>query len=50
MVAFLGFGRRDVADGLQQPAIVEQSTHSSVANSTASNDRHGSRQWVTSAL
>ena len=22
-VAFLGFGRRDVADGLQQPAIVE---------------------------
>ena len=23
VVAFLGFGRRDVADGLQQPAIVE---------------------------
>jgi hypothetical protein len=23
IVAFLGFGRRDVADGLQQPAIVE---------------------------
>ena len=22
-IAFLGFGRRDVADGLQQPAIVE---------------------------
>lgn len=23
VVAFLGFGRRDVADGLQQPAIIE---------------------------
>ena len=23
IVAFLGFGRRDVADGLEQPAIVE---------------------------
>jgi hypothetical protein len=23
IVAFLGFGRRDVADGLQQPAIIE---------------------------
>ena len=23
VVAFLGFGRRDVADGLQEPAIVE---------------------------
>src|SRR5215211_1721341 len=26
------------------------STHSSVANSTASRDRHGPRRWITSAL
>src|SRR3954468_14779113 len=29
---------------------LNQSTHSSVANSTASKDRHGPRRWITSAL
>ena len=29
---------------------LNQSTHSRVANSTASNDRHGPRRWITSAL
>jgi hypothetical protein len=27
---------------------LNQSTHSSVANSTASNDRHGPRRWMIS--
>jgi hypothetical protein len=29
---------------------LNQSTHSSVANSTASTDRHGPRRWMISAL
>jgi hypothetical protein len=29
---------------------LNQSTHSSVANSTASDERHGPRRWMTSAL
>jgi hypothetical protein len=33
VVALLGFGRRDVADGLQEPPVVEPVDHSSVANS-----------------
>jgi hypothetical protein len=35
VVAFLGFGRRDVAYGLQEPPFVEPSTHSRVANTKA---------------
>ena len=50
IVAFLGFGWRDVADGLQQRRLLNRSTHSSVANATASNDRHGGRRWMASAL
>jgi hypothetical protein len=30
--------------------LLNQSTHSSVANSTASHERHGPRRWMTSAL
>ncbi|MCA1386372.1 MULTISPECIES: hypothetical protein [unclassified Bradyrhizobium] len=39
----LNFGRRYVADGLEEPSVVEQSTHSRVASSTASKLRHGPR-------
>ena len=30
--------------------VLNQSTHSRVANSTASKERHGPRRWITSAL
>lgn len=31
MILIFGFGRRNVTDGLQQRAMVEQSTHARVA-------------------
>ena len=46
----LGFRRRNVSDRLQQPSLLNQSTHSSVANSTCSKLRHGPRRQITSAL
>ena len=36
--------------GSSSRRLLNQSTHSNVANSTASNDRHGPRRWMTSAL
>jgi hypothetical protein len=33
VVALLGFGRRDVADGPRRGRLLNRSTHSSVANS-----------------
>ena len=36
--------------GSSSRRLLNQSTHASVANSTASNDRHGPRRWMTSAL
>jgi len=50
VVALFGFGRREVADGSRNLPLLNQSTHSRVANSTASNFRHGLRRWITSAL
>ena len=50
VVSVLGFGWRDVADGFEQAALLSQSTHSSVVNSTASPLLHGLRRWITSAL
>ncbi|MET4480902.1 hypothetical protein ABIB66_005458 [Bradyrhizobium sp. F1.13.3] len=50
VVALLGFVRRDVSDGLQEPSVVEPVDHSRVANSTASKLRHGPRRWITLAL
>jgi hypothetical protein len=38
--------RRDVPMGSKSRRLLNQSTHSSVANSTASNDRHGPRRWM----
>jgi hypothetical protein len=34
--------------GSKSRRLLNQSTHSSVANSTASNDRHGPRRWMIS--
>ena len=50
IVAFLGFGWRDVADRLQQPTIVEPVHPLQRRELTASNDRQGPRRWMTSAL
>src|SRR5271170_7810354 len=36
--------------GSSSRRLLNQSTHSSVANSTASNDRHGPRRWMTIGL
>src|SRR4249920_2416464 len=36
--------------GSSSRRLLNQSTHSSVAYSTASNDRHGPRRWMTSVL
>ncbi len=36
--------------GSRSRRLLNQSTHSSVANSTASKLRHGPRRWITSAL
>ena len=50
IVAQLGFGGRDVADGFEQAPMVEPIHHSSVANSTASAWRQGPRRRITSVL
>ena len=39
IVVFFGLGRRDVAMGSKRRLRLSQLTHSTVANSTASNDR-----------
>ena len=44
-VALLSFSRRDVPVGSSSRRLLNQSTHSSVANSTASIVRHGPRRW-----
>ena len=36
--------------GSSRRRVLNQSTHSRVANSTASKERHGPRRWITSAL
>src|SRR6476646_6674944 len=36
--------------GSNSRRLLNQSTHSSVAYSTVSNDRHGPRRWMTSVL
>jgi hypothetical protein len=36
--------------GSKSRRLLNQSTHSSVANSTASNDRHGPRRWMNLGL
>ena len=43
-----GFGRRELPKGSKSRRLLNQSTHSSVANSTACNDRHGPRRWMIS--
>jgi hypothetical protein len=48
VIALLGFGRRYVADGSRSLRLLNQSSYSSVANSTASKLRHGPRRWITS--
>jgi len=50
VAAFFGLGRRDVADRLQQPAIVGPVDPAGVANSTASKLRQGPRRWISSVL
>ena len=42
--------RREVAELAVQPLVVVHCTHSSVAYSTSSCPRHGSRWWITFAL
>jgi hypothetical protein len=36
--------------GSSRRRVLNQSTHARVANSTASNERHGLRRWITSVL
>ena len=36
--------------GSRSRRLLNQSTHSSVENSTASNERHRARRWMSSAL
>ena len=36
--------------GSSKRRVLNQSTHSRVANSAASKDRHGPRRWITLAL
>ena len=43
VIRLLVLGRRHVPDRLMQPVVVNQSTHSNVAYSTASRVRHGPR-------
>ena len=49
VVAFLGFGRRDVADGLQEPPVVEP-VHPFQSSELDRLYRHGPRRWMISAL
>ena len=46
----LGFSGRELPMGSRRRRLLNRSTHSSVANSTASKDRHGPRRWMSSAL
>jgi len=50
VIRLLVLGRRHVPDRLMQPVVVNQSTHSNVAYSTASRVRHGPRAWITTVL
>src|SRR5204863_3209424 len=49
-VACLVLGRRHVAIGSSRRRVLNQSTHSNVANSTASRCRQGPRRRMTSVL
>jgi hypothetical protein len=50
VVAFLGFGRWNIADGREGPAVVEPVHPFEHVCSTAPKDSHGPRRWITSAL
>lgn len=49
VVTLLGFGWRNVADGLQQPSIVEPVRPLQSRELVASNDRQRPRRWMISA-
>jgi hypothetical protein len=50
IIARFRLGGRDISDQLQRRRLLNQSTHTRVANSTVSALRHRPRRWIISVL